>query len=222
MAFENDLEILPVINKIDLPSADVAKVSKEIEDVIGLDTSDIILTSAKTGQGIDELLEKIVTYLPAPKGEESNPTKALIFDSHYDDFRGVITNIRIVEGKIKKGDRIKVMSTNKEFEVLEIGIFTPKMKEVEELSVGSVGYIVTGIKSIKDTQVGDTITTVENPATYPLEGYRPAQSMVFAGIYPISTDDYSDLREALEKLQLNDASLSYQACLLYTSPSPRD
>ena len=211
LAFENDLEILPVINKIDLPSADVAKVSKEIEDVIGLDTSDIILTSAKTGQGIDELLEKIVTYLPAPKGEESNPTKALIFDSHYDDFRGVITNIRIVEGKIKKGDRIKVMSTNKEFEVLEIGIFTPKMKEVEELSVGSVGYIVTGIKSIKDTQVGDTITTVENPATYPLEGYRPAQSMVFAGIYPISTDDYSDLREALEKLQLNDASLSYQA-----------
>ena len=210
LALENDLEILPVVNKIDLPSADVPMVLKEIEDIIGLDTSDAVLTSAKTGQGVDELLEKIVNVLPCPSGKEDGPTKALIFDSHYDDFRGVITNIRMVDGKIHKGDRIKVMSTEKEFEVLEIGVFTPKMKEVDELTVGSVGYIVTGIKSIKDTQVGDTITTVENPARYPLEGYRPAQSMVFAGIYPISTDDYNYLREALEKLQLNDASLTYQ------------
>lgn len=210
LALENDLEILPVVNKIDLPSADVDRVLTEIEDVIGLDTKDAVLTSAKTGVGIDDLLEKIVALLPEPSGDDAKPTKALIFDSHYDDFRGVITNIRIVDGKIKKGDKIKVMSTGKEFEVLEIGIFTPKMKEVEELTVGSVGYIVTGIKSIKDTQVGDTITTVQNPALTPLEGYRPAQSMVFAGIYPISTDDYNELREALEKLQLNDASLTYQ------------
>lgn len=210
LALENDLEILPVVNKVDLPSADVDKVLMEIEDIIGLETENAALTSAKTGYGVDDLLEKIVKLLPEPKGDENNPTKALIFDSHYDDFRGVITNIRIKDGKIKKGDRIKVMSTGKEFEVLEIGIFTPKMHEVEELTAGSVGYIVTGIKSIKDTQVGDTITTIENEALTPLEGYRPAQSMVFAGIYPISTDDYNDLREALEKLQLNDASLTYQ------------
>lgn len=210
LALENDLEILPVVNKVDLPSADVDKVLMEIEDIIGLETENAALTSAKTGYGVDDLLEKIVKLLPEPKGDENNPTKALIFDSHYDDFRGVITNIRIKDGKIKKGDRIKVMSTGKEFEVLEIGIFTPKMTEVEELTAGSVGYIVTGIKSIKDTQVGDTITTIENEALTPLEGYRPAQSMVFAGIYPISTDDYNDLREALEKLQLNDASLTYQ------------
>lgn len=211
LALENDLEILPVVNKIDLPSADITRVLLEVEDIIGLDTDNAALTSAKTGIGIDELLEKIVTLLPAPNGKENSQTKALIFDSHYDDFRGVITYVRIVDGSIKKGDKIKVMSTGKEFDVMEVGIFTPKMKEVEELNVGSVGYIVTGIKSIKDTQVGDTITNAKNPAPHPLEGYRPAQSMVFAGIYPISTDDYEDLKEALEKLQLNDASLTYQA-----------
>ena len=210
LALENDLEILPVVNKIDLPSADVTRVLLEIEDIIGLDTDNAALTSAKTGIGIEELLEKIVNILPEPKGDDNSPTKALIFDSHYDDFRGVITYVRIVDGKIKKGDKIKVMSTNKEFDVMEVGIFTPKMTEVEELNVGSVGYIVTGIKSIKDTQVGDTITNSNNPALVALEGYRPAQSMVFAGIYPISTDDYEDLKEALEKLQLNDASLTYQ------------
>ena len=155
------------------------------------------------------MLESIIEHIPAPKGEINNPLKALIFDSHYDDFRGVITYIRIIEGKIAKGDRIKIMSTEKEFDVLEVGIFSPKMKEVDALTVGSVGYIITGIKSIKDTQVGDTITHVKNPTDTALEGYRPALSMVFAGIYPVSTDDYEDLREALEKLQLNDASLSY-------------
>ena len=209
LALENDLEILPVINKIDLPSADPDKVKLEIEEVIGLPADDAVLVSGKTGLGIEDLLESIIEHIPAPKGEVSNPLKALIFDSHYDDFRGVITYIRIIEGKIAKGDRIKIMSTEKEFDVLEVGIFSPKMKEVDELTVGSVGYFITGIKSIKDTQVGDTVTHVKNPTSSALEGYRPALSMVFAGIYPVSTDDYEDLREALEKLQLNDASLSY-------------
>ena len=209
LALENDLEILPVINKIDLPSADPDKVKMEIEDVIGLPADEAVLVSGKTGIGIEDLLEAIVKYIPAPKGDVKAPLKALIFDSHYDDFRGVITYIRIVDGKISKGDRIKIMSTGKEFDVLEVGVFSPKMKETKELTVGSVGYIITGIKSIKDTQVGDTITHVQNPTNTALEGYRPALSMVFAGIYPVSTDDYEDLREALEKLQLNDASLSY-------------
>ena len=209
LALENDLEILPVINKIDLPSADPDKVKMEIEDVIGLPADEAVLVSGKTGIGIEDLLEAIVKYIPASKGDVKAPLKALIFDSHYDDFRGVITYIRIVDGKISKGDRIKIMSTGKEFDVLEVGVFSPKMKETKELTVGSVGYIITGIKSIKDTQVGDTITHVQNPTDSALEGYRPALSMVFAGIYPVSTDDYEDLREALEKLQLNDASLSY-------------
>ncbi len=209
LALENDLEILPVINKIDLPSADPDKVKLEIEDVIGLPADDAVLVSGKTGFGIEDLLEAIIKFIPVPKGKTENPLKALIFDSHYDDFRGVITYIRIIEGKISKGDKIKIMSTDKEFDVLEVGVFSPKMKEVKELSAGSVGYIITGIKSIKDTQVGDTITHVKNPTNTALEGYRPALSMVFAGVYPVSTDDYEDLREALEKLQLNDASLSY-------------
>jgi len=209
LALENYLEILPVINKIDLPSADPDKVKLEIEEVIGLPADDAVLVSGKTGFGIEDLLESIIEHIPAPKGEIDSPLKALIFDSHYDDFRGVITYIRIIEGKIAKGDRIKIMSTDKEFDVLEVGIFSPKMKESDELTAGSVGYIITGIKSIKDTQVGDTITHVQNPTSTALEGYRPALSMVFAGIYPVSTDDYEDLREALEKLQLNDASLSY-------------
>ena len=209
LALENDLEILPVINKIDLPSADPDRVKLEIEDVIGLPTDNAALVSGKTGIGIEDLLESIIKYIPAPKGDIKSPLKVLIFDSHYDDFRGVITYIRIMEGTLKKGDKIKIMSTEKEFDILEIGVFSPKMKETEELSAGSVGYIITGIKSIKDTQVGDTITHVKNPTNIPLAGYRPALSMVFAGVYPISTDDYEDLRDALEKLQLNDASLSY-------------
>ena len=194
LALENDLEILPVINKIDLPSADPDKVKLEIEDVIGLPADDAVLVSGKTGFGIENLLEAIIKFIPAPKGKVDNPLKALIFDSHYDDFRGVITYIRIIEGKISKGDKIKIMSTDKEFDVLEVGVFSPKMKEVKELSAGSVGYIITGIKSIKDTQVGDTITHVKNPTSTALEGYRPALSMVFAGVYPVSTDDYEDLR----------------------------
>ena len=209
LALENDLEILPVVNKIDLPSADPDKVMLEIEDIIGLPTDNAVLVSGKTGLGIDNLLEAIVDHIPAPKGDMEAPLKALIFDSHYDDFRGVITYIRIIDGTIKKGDKIKIMSTGKEFDILEVGVFAPKMKESPLLTVGSVGYIITGIKSIKDTQVGDTITTVKNPTQFALEGYRAALSMVFAGVYPISTDDYEDLRDALEKLQLNDASLTY-------------
>ena len=209
LAIENNLEVVPVINKIDLPAADVEKVRTEIEDIIGIPADDAVLTSAKSGIGIAELLEAIVKKIPAPNYDESAPLKALIFDSLFNDYRGVITYVKVLEGCIKKGDKIKIWSTGKEFDVLECGIFSPVMKPQNELSSGSVGYIITGIKTIQDTQVGDTVTLANNPCEYPLEGFRPAQSMVFAGIYPISTDDYVDLREALEKLQLNDASLTF-------------
>jgi GTP-binding protein LepA len=209
LALENNLEIVPVINKIDLPAADVPKVKQEIEDIIGLPADDAVLTSAKSGIGIEDLLEAIVERIPAPTYDEEAPLQALIFDSLFDDYRGVITYVKVLDGKIKKGDRIKIWSTGKEFDVLECGIFSPTMKPQEELSSGSVGYIITGIKTIQDTQVGDTITLAKNPCSEPLDGFRPAQSMVFAGIYPLSTDDYEDLREALEKLQLNDASLTF-------------
>ncbi len=209
LALENNLEIIPVINKIDLPAADVERVKNEIEDIIGLPADDAVLVSAKAGIGIDELLEAIVQRIPEPTFNEEAPLKAMIFDSLFDDYRGVITYVKVLDGTIRKGDKIKVWSTGKEFEVLECGIFSPTKKEQPELSSGSVGYIITGIKTIQDTQVGDTITHVHKPCLEPLDGFRPAQSMVFAGLYPISTDDYEDLREALEKLQLNDASLSF-------------
>ncbi|WP_418963808.1 translation elongation factor 4 [Cetobacterium sp.] len=209
LALENSLEIVPVINKIDLPAADVEKVKNEIEDIIGLPADDAVLVSAKAGIGIDELLEAIVERVPAPTFDEEAPLRAMIFDSLFDDYRGVITYVKVLDGSIKKGDKIKIWSTGKEFDVLECGIFAPTKKEQPELSSGSVGYIITGIKTIQDTQVGDTITHAKRPCAEPLDGFRPAQSMVFAGLYPISTDDYEDLREALEKLQLNDASLSF-------------
>ncbi len=209
LALENDLEILPVINKVDLPAAEPERVKGEIEDIIGLPADDAVLTSAKSGLGIDDLLEAIVERIPAPQVDESKPLQALIFDSHFDDYRGVVTYVRILDGTIKKGDKIKIMSTGKEFPILECGIFSPNMKNTNELGAGSVGYIITGVKSIQDTQVGDTITHVKNPCEKALEGYRPAQSMVYAGLYPLSTDEYTDLREALEKLQLNDASLTF-------------
>jgi len=210
LALEHDLEVVPVINKIDLPAAEPDRVKKEIEDLIGLPADDAVLTSAKAGIGIEELLEAIVERIPAPEETEEKPLKALIFDSHFDDYRGVITYIRVMDGKLKKGDKIKIWSTEKEFEILECGVFSPNMKISNELTAGSVGYVITGVKSIKDTQVGDTITSAKNPCESPFGGYRPAQSMVYAGIYPIATDDYEDLRDALEKLQLNDASLVYQ------------
>lgn len=209
LAIENNLEILPIINKIDLPAAEPEKVKREIEDIIGLPADDAVLASAKNGIGIEDILEAIVHKIPAPNYDENAPLKALIFDSFFDDYRGVITYVKILDGNIKKGDKIKIWSTEKELEVLEAGIFSPTMKSTNILSTGSVGYIITGVKTIHDTRVGDTITSVKNPALFPLAGFKPAQSMVFAGVYPLFTDDYEELREALEKLQLNDASLTF-------------
>ena len=209
LAIENNLEILPIINKIDLPAAEPEKVKREIEDIIGLPADDAVLASAKNGIGIENILEAIVQRIPAPNSDENAPLKALIFDSFFDDYRGVITYIKVLDGSIKKGDKIKIWSTEKELEVLEAGIFSPTMKSTDILTSGSVGYIITGVKTIHDTRVGDTITTVKNPALFPLAGFKPAQSMVFAGVYPLFTDDYEELREALEKLQLNDASLTF-------------
>ena len=209
LAIENNLEILPIINKIDLPAAEPEKVKREIEDIIGLPADDAVLASAKNGIGIEDMLEAIVKRIPAPNYDENAPLKALIFDSYFDDYRGVITYVKVLDGSIKKGDRIKIWSTEKELDVLEAGIFSPTMKATDELTSGSVGYIITGVKTIHDTRVGDTITSAKNPALFPLAGFKPAQSMVFAGIYPLFTDDYEELREALEKLQLNDASLTF-------------
>ena len=209
LAIENNLEILPIINKIDLPAAEPEKVKREIEDIIGLPADDAVLASAKNGIGIEDILEAIVKRIPAPNYDENAPLKALIFDSYFDDYRGVITYVKVLDGSIKKGDRIKIWSTEKELDVLETGIFSPTMKATDELTSGSVGYIITGVKTIHDTRVGDTITSAKNPALFPLAGFKPAQSMVFAGIYPLFTDDYEELREALEKLQLNDASLTF-------------
>ena len=208
-AIEMDLEVVPILNKIDLPAAEPEKVKREIEDIIGLPADDAVLASAKNGIGIENILEAIVQRIPAPNYDENAPLKALIFDSFFDDYRGVITYIKVLDGSIKKGDKIKIWSTEKELEVLEAGIFSPTMKSTDILTSGSVGYIITGVKTIHDTRVGDTITTVKNPALFPLAGFKPAQSMVFAGVYPLFTDDYEELREALEKLQLNDASLTF-------------
>lgn len=210
LAIDNDLEILPVINKIDLPSADPERVKTEIEEIIGLDASEAVLASAKNGIGIDEILEQIVEKVPPPAGDPDAPLKALIFDSLYDPYRGVIVYIRIVDGTVKIGDKIKMMSTGREFEVLELGVFTPKEEKRDELSVGDVGFLTAAIKNVKDTNVGDTITSATNPADKPLPGYRKMNPMVFCGLYPVDTNDYNDLREALERLELNDASLHYE------------
>ncbi len=210
LALEGDLEIIPVINKIDLPSADPDRVRQEIEDVIGLDASEAVLASAKENIGIEEILEQVVEKVPPPAGDPEAPLKALIFDSVYDPYRGVITYIRIVDGVLKKGMRIKMMATGKTFEVTEVGTFTPRPVEVDELVAGEVGFVVAGIKNVRDTHVGDTITDEERPAETPLPGYRRINPMVYCGIYPIDSSDYDDLREALEKLELNDASLSYE------------
>ncbi|MEK4056154.1 MULTISPECIES: translation elongation factor 4 [Paenibacillus] len=210
LALDNDLEILPVINKIDLPSADPDRVKQEVEDVIGLDTSNAVLASAKAGIGIKEILEQVVQSVPAPQGDPDQPLKALIFDSHYDPYKGVIVYVRVVDGKIKSGSKIKMMATGKTFEVIEVGAFKPRMTIVDELNVGDVGFIVAGIRHVGDTQVGDTVTDAKNPTPEPLPGYRKINPMVYCGLYPIETSDYVDLREALEKLQLNDASLSFE------------
>ncbi|UNK20025.1 translation elongation factor 4 [Paenibacillus sp. N3/727] len=210
LALDNNLEILPVINKIDLPSADPDRVKQEVEDVIGLDTSEAVLASAKAGIGIKEILEQVVKQVPAPTGNSEEPLKALIFDSHYDPYKGVIVYVRVIDGSIKAGSKIKMMATGKSFEVIEVGAFKPRMTIVDELQVGDVGFIVAGIKHVGDTQVGDTVTDAKKPTAEPLPGYRKINPMVFCGLYPIETSDYNDLREALEKLQLNDASLSFE------------
>jgi GTP-binding protein LepA len=210
LALDNNLEILPVINKIDLPSAEPERVRQEIEDVIGLDASEAVLASAKAGIGIKDILEQVVKKVPSPKGNNDQPLKALIFDSHYDAYKGVIVYVRVIDGSIRAGSKIHFMATNKTFEVIEVGAFKPRMSIVDELNVGDVGFIVAGIKNVKDTRVGDTVTDAKNPATEPLPGYRRINPMVFCGLYPIETQDYNDLREALEKLELNDASLRYE------------
>ncbi len=210
LALENNLEILPVINKIDLPSADADFVCKEIEDVIGLDAQFAPRISAKTGEGVEAVLSSIAEYIPAPNGDEEAPLQALIFDSFYDNYRGAISFIRIMQGKVSIGDKIRFMATGKEFDVTEVGIFVPDMRPSNMLAAGDVGYIAASIKNVADTQVGDTITSAANPAKEPLAGYKKANPMVFCGIYPADGARYGDLRDALEKLKLNDASISFE------------
>ena len=211
LALDNNLEIVPVINKIDLPAADPERVRAEVEEVIGIDASDAVLASAKIGLGIPELLEQIVTKVPAPEGDLQAPLQALVFDSVYDPYRGVVLNIRIKNGVVRPGDMIRFMANGKEYEVIEVGIFSPKPIKRDYLMVGDVGYLTAGIKTIQDTQVGDTITLANNPASEALAGYRKMNPMVYCGIYPVDASDFNDLREALEKLQLNDASLQFEA-----------
>ncbi|MFD1677796.1 translation elongation factor 4 [Alicyclobacillus fodiniaquatilis] len=210
LALDNDLEILPVINKIDLPSAEPERVRQEIEDVIGLDASEAVLASAKSGIGIEEILEEIVKKVPPPTGDANEPLQALIFDSHYDPYRGVIVYMRVLNGVLRPGMRVRMMATGKEFEVDEVGVFAPRMTPVDALSAGDVGYLAASIKNVRDTRVGDTVTDAAQPAAEPLPGYRRSNPMVFCGLYPVDSADYQDLREALEKLELNDAALTYE------------
>lgn len=211
LALEHDLEIIPVINKIDLPSADPDRVKQEIEDIIGLDASEAVLCSAKSGIGIPDILEAIVNKVPAPPDKSDEPTKALIFDSRFDAYKGAIAYVRVKEGTIKAKDTIRMMHDNKDFDVTELGIFTPNLVPVQELPCGSVGCIAASIKNVADCHVGDTVTLATNPASEPLPGYRKAVSMVYCGLYPTDSKDYENLRDALEKLQLNDAALEYEA-----------
>ncbi len=210
LALDNDLEILPIINKIDLPSADPERVRNEIEEVIGLDASEAVLASAKAGIGIEEILEQVVEKVPAPTGDPDAPLKALIFDSLFDAYRGVVAYIRVVEGTVKAGDKIKMMATGKEFEVVEVGVFSPKAQVQDELTVGDVGFLTASIKNVGDTRVGDTITNAKNGATEALPGYRKLNPMVYCGLYPIDSAKFNDLREALEKLELNDSALQFE------------
>lgn len=210
LALENDLTIIPVINKIDLPNADVEKVKKELIDTLGFNENEIILTSAKNGIGIKELVEEIIVKIPSPKGNKNEKTQALIFDSYFDSYRGIIASLRVVNGSIKVGDKIKMMATGAEYDVVELDVCTPKEKQVKELVAGEVGILSASIKSISDVKVGDTITLANNPAKEPLHGYKPMKPMVFCGIYPIESSRFPELREALEKLKLNDAALEFE------------
>ena len=210
MALENDLEIVPVINKIDLPSADPDRVKEEIENTIGLDTSNAVLASAKSGIGIEEILDSIVDYIPAPEGDENAPLQALIFDSFFDSYKGVIAHVRVKQGHIKKGMKLKMMATGKTFEVTDVGCFKPQPVDVGHLDVGEVGFVAGSLKDVRDVQVGDTITFADNPAAEPLPGYRGVTPMVYCGLYPVDSSDYDNLKDALEKMQINDAALVFE------------
>lgn len=210
LALDNDLEIIPVINKIDLPSADPERVKHEIEDVIGIDASEAVLTSAKTGIGIEDVLEAIVAKIPAPEGDAQKPLKALVFDSKFDAYKGVVLYFRVIDGRVRKGMKIRMMATGAEFEVTEVGVFKPNPVIVDELDAGQVGFLAAAIKNVKDARVGDTITDAINSADEALPGYRKATPMVYCGLYPVENSDYDNLRDALEKLQLNDASLVFE------------
>ena len=210
LAMEHDLEIIPVINKVDLPSADPCRVIKEVEDVLGIDGAESILCSAKTGLGIDEVLEAVVNRIPAPQGDDAAPLQALIFDSKFDSYKGVMLYLRVVNGCLKKGMTIRLMATGKVYEVTEVGVFKPALVNVEELGEGMVGFLAASIKNVRDARVGDTITDENHPAAQALPGYRKATPMVYCGLYPVENSDYDNLRDALEKLQLNEASLMFE------------
>ncbi|MBA2448059.1 MAG: elongation factor 4 [Chloroflexi bacterium] len=210
LAIEHDLTIIPVINKIDLPNADPDKVRREVEEVVGLPADECILASAKQGVGIDAILEAIVARVPPPRGDEAAPLRALVFDSHYDSYKGVIAYVRLLDGVVRTGNRLLMMATQQRAEILELGVFHPTMRSIAELRAGEVGYIATGLKDVRELSVGDTVTLVDRPASEALPGYRAVKPMVFAGLYPTDGDDYALLRDALEKLRLNDASLVYE------------
>jgi GTP-binding protein LepA len=210
LAIEHNHEIIPVINKIDLPSAEPEKIKAQIEDVIGIDCSEAILASAKEGIGTKEILEAIVKKIPPPRGSDKNPLRALIFDSWFDNYQGVVVLVRVFDGMVKPGMKIKLMATGKDYEVSKVGVFTPKMKDVQILSSGEVGYIIAGIKNVSDTKVGDTITDAINPAEKPLPGYKEIKPMVFCGLYPVESHQYEELKTSLEKLRLNDSSFSFE------------
>ena len=209
-AVEQDLVIIPVINKIDLPSADPDRVKKQIEEVLGLDPEEVILASAKEGTGVDKILEAIIERIPPPQGDPEGPLKALVFDSFYDPYRGAVAFIRIFDGRVRPGDRIKLFSTGKEFEVTEVGVQTPEMTKLDELSAGDVGYVAASIKDVRDVRIGDTITSAERPVKVPVPGFRPPKPMVFAGFYPTEETTYEDLRDALEKYAINDSAIVFE------------
>ena len=210
MALEHDLEIIPVVNKIDLPAARPDEVAEEVANLLGVDPDEVLRVSAKEGINVEQVLQAVVERIPPPSGDPDAPLRALIFDSQYDPYKGVVASVRVVDGALRRGEDLRMMSTGADFEPLEVGIFAPDMQPTGELGAGEVGYVATGLKSVRDARVGDTITLAENPAQEPLPGYKPLKPMVFAGIYPVDADDYNALRDALEKLQLNDAALVFE------------
>ena len=210
-ALDMNHEIIPILNKIDLPASDLDRTSKQIEDVIGIDTNNAIPCSGKTGEGIEDIEEAIVNNLPAPKGDKNNKLKCLLVDSWYDTYLGVVTLVRVIDGKINKNMKIKMMSTNQEYVVEKVGVFTPKPKDINELNSGEIGFIITGIKNLSDTKVGDTICEVDKPLEKTLPGFKPSKPVVFCGLFPVDSSDYQKLKDGLAKLQLNDASFSFEA-----------